>query len=46
MPITEKLGQVSARNALHLILDKAGLSFVIEYDTIRITTLKKAKGRL
>ncbi len=46
LPITEKLGSVSARNALHLILDKAGLSFVIEYDTIRITTLKKAKGRL
>src|SRR6185312_1549023 len=45
-PISEKLGQVSARNALHRILDKAGLSFVIEYDTIRITTLRKAKGRL
>jgi hypothetical protein len=45
-PISEKLAQVSARNALHLILDKVGLSFVIEYDTIRITTLRKAKGRL
>ena len=46
MPINEKLGQVSLRNALHLILDKAKLSFVIEYDTVRITTQKMAKGRL
>ncbi|MDB5307110.1 MAG: hypothetical protein JWO38_1312, partial [Gemmataceae bacterium] len=45
-PISEKLPGVSARNALHLILDKVGLSFVIEYDSVRITTLKKAKGRL
>jgi len=45
-PISEKLPNVSARNALHLILDKAGLSFVIEYDTVRITTLRKSKGRL
>jgi type II secretory pathway component GspD/PulD (secretin) len=44
-PITEKLPNISARNALYLILDKAGLSFVIEYDTVRITTMKKAKGR-
>jgi type II secretory pathway component GspD/PulD (secretin) len=46
-PITEKmLSQVSTRNVLHLILEKAGLSYVVEYDTVRITTLKKAKGRL
>ena len=45
-PISEKLPGVSARNALHLILDKAGLSFVVEYETVRITTVKKAKGRL
>ncbi|HXD86951.1 MAG TPA: hypothetical protein VN641_10680, partial [Urbifossiella sp.] len=47
MPINEKLTQgMSLRNALHLILDKAKLSFVIEYDTVRITTQKMAKGRL
>jgi len=46
-PITEnQLGEVSVRNLLSVVLDKAGLSFVIEYDTVRITTLKKAKGRL
>jgi Flp pilus assembly secretin CpaC/tetratricopeptide (TPR) repeat protein len=45
-PVTEKLNGYSARNALHLLLDKAGLGFVIEYESVRITTLKKAKGRL
>lgn len=45
-PISEKLTQLSTRNALYLILDKLGLSYVIEYDTVRITTVKKAKGRL
>ena len=45
-PVSERLPGVSARNALHLLLDKAGLSFVIEYETVRITTIKKAKGRL
>jgi type II secretory pathway component GspD/PulD (secretin)/tetratricopeptide (TPR) repeat protein len=46
-PITEtQLGEVSVRNLLGVVLDKAGLSFVIEYDTVRITTQKKAKGRL
>ncbi|MBX9585209.1 MAG: type II and III secretion system protein, partial [Gemmataceae bacterium] len=45
-PVTEKLNGYSARNALQILLDKAGLGFVIEYESVRITTLKKAKGRL
>ena len=45
-PVTERLPSISARNALSLLLDKAGLSFVIEYDTVRVTTVKRAKGRL
>lgn len=45
-PITEKLTGLSARNVLSLVLEKAGLSFVVEHEVVRITTLKKAKGRL
>jgi type II secretory pathway component GspD/PulD (secretin) len=46
MPISERIPNISTRNALYLILSKAGLSYVIEYDTVRITTEKKAKGRM
>ncbi len=46
LPISEKLPSISTRNALNLILDKAGLSFVIEYGTVRITTIKMVKGRM
>lgn len=46
-PVTmNQLGEASVRNYLHIALENAGLNFVIEYDTIRITTQKKAKGRL
>ena len=46
MPVTEKLGGYSAKNALYLLLSKAKLSFVIEYESVRITSEAKAKGRL
>jgi Flp pilus assembly secretin CpaC/tetratricopeptide (TPR) repeat protein len=46
IPVTERIGNISARNALAILLDKAKLSFVIEYDTVRVTTTEKAKGRL
>ncbi|MBX9622690.1 MAG: hypothetical protein K2X82_02640, partial [Gemmataceae bacterium] len=45
-PVTESLNGYSARNALSILLDKAGLGWVVEYESVRVTTLKKAKGRL
>ena len=44
--VTDSLTNLSARNVLSLVLDKARLKFVIENDVVRITTEKKAKGRL
>jgi type II secretory pathway component GspD/PulD (secretin)/tetratricopeptide (TPR) repeat protein len=46
VPVSEHIPNISARNALFLLLDKAKLSYVIEYDTVRITTADRAKGRL
>lgn len=46
VPVSEQIPNISARNALFLLLDKARLSYVIEYDTVRITTADRAKGRL
>jgi Flp pilus assembly secretin CpaC len=46
IPVSERIPNISARNALNILLDKAKLAFVIEYETVRITTLEKAKGRL
>ncbi len=46
MPVSERIGSISARNALNIILDNAKLSYVIEFDTVRITTREKVKGRL
>ncbi|MBN9517139.1 hypothetical protein J0H58_01255 [bacterium] len=46
IPVSERVGPVSARNALSIILDRARLAHVIEFDTVRITTVEKAKGRL
>lgn len=37
---------LAARNVLACILEPAGLSYVIENDVVKITTTKKAKGRL
>ncbi|OWK43695.1 yibQ protein [Fimbriiglobus ruber] len=44
--VTETLNNSTLRNVLELLLDKARLKFVIANDTIRVTTEKKAKGRL
>jgi Flp pilus assembly secretin CpaC len=44
--ITEKLDNISLRNALTILLDKARLKYVVESDVIRITTEKKARGRM
>lgn len=46
-PITVKPGvPVSARNVLHIVLEQAGMSYVVENDVVKVTTTKKAKGRL
>jgi Flp pilus assembly secretin CpaC len=46
-PITVKPGiQVATKNLLAFTLEQAGLSYVIEHDLVKITTTKKAKGRL
>jgi len=37
---------VSAKNALAVLLEGASLSYVIENDMVKITTMKKSKGRL
>ncbi|HVK15918.1 MAG TPA: hypothetical protein VM533_03155, partial [Fimbriiglobus sp.] len=44
--VTDNLKDLSARNILSLVLDKARLKFAIENDVVRITTEEKAKGRL
>src|SRR5262249_39063475 len=46
-PITVNPGApISTRNLLHVTLEQAGMSFVVEHDMVKITTLKKSKGRL
>jgi type II secretory pathway component GspD/PulD (secretin) len=45
-PISEKLTPVATRHILTIILEKAGLSYVVENDVVKVTTSKKAKGRL
>lgn len=37
---------VAAKNILSFVLEQAGLSYVIEHDMVKITTTKKAKGRM
>ncbi len=44
--VTDHLKDLSARNILSILLDKARLKFAIENDVVRVTTEKKAKGRL
>jgi type II secretory pathway component GspD/PulD (secretin) len=44
--VTDSLKDLSTRNILSLVLDKARLKFAVENDVVRITTEKKAKGRL
>jgi tetratricopeptide (TPR) repeat protein len=46
-PVTVKPGAaVSTRNILTFTLEQAGLSFVVENDLVKVTSTKKAKGRL
>jgi tetratricopeptide (TPR) repeat protein len=45
-PVSEKLPGLSVRNTLNIILGQSGLGYVIENDTVTITTVKKSKGRL
>jgi tetratricopeptide (TPR) repeat protein len=46
-PVTVKPGMaVSTRNILTFTLEQAGLSFVIENDLVKVTSTRKAKGRL
>jgi type II secretory pathway component GspD/PulD (secretin) len=46
-PVTEKLQTpVATKHVLAVILEKGGLSYVVENDMVKVTTTKKAKGRL
>jgi Flp pilus assembly secretin CpaC/tetratricopeptide (TPR) repeat protein len=46
-PVTVTPGhQIAAKHMLAFTLEQAGLSFVIEHDMVKVTTIKKAKGRL
>lgn len=44
--VSESVEDLSVRNILTLLLDKARLRYVIENDVVRVTTEKKAQGRL
>ena len=44
--VNESLKDLSLRNVLTVLLDKANLKFVVENDVIRITTEKRARGKL
>jgi type II secretory pathway component GspD/PulD (secretin) len=45
-PVTEKIPGLSVRNTLNIVLGQSQLGYVIENDTLTITTVKKSKGRL
>jgi tetratricopeptide (TPR) repeat protein len=45
-PITDTIPNVAARHILSIVLEKAGLSYVVEHDVVKVTSTKKAKGRL
>jgi type II secretory pathway component GspD/PulD (secretin) len=45
--ITQSITQpISLRNVMQLVLEKARLQYVVENDVVRVTTMKKAKGRM
>ena len=47
LPMNFEVGKaIAARDVLAILLEPAGLSFVIENNVVKITTTKKAKGRL
>jgi type II secretory pathway component GspD/PulD (secretin) len=46
-PVSEKLQTpVATKHVLAVLLEKGGLSYVVENDMVKVTTTKKAKGRL
>src|SRR4029079_17021106 len=46
-PVTVKPGQpIAARRLLAFTLEQAGLSYVVENDLVKVTSTRKAKGRL
>ncbi len=44
--VTESLKDLSTRNILSILLDKARLKYVVENNVVRITTEKRAQGRM
>ena len=44
--VTDKLTDLSMRNVLSIVLEKARLKFVVKNDAITVTTEKKAKGQM
>ena len=44
--VTENLRDLSLKNVLNILLDKARLKYVVENDVVRVTTEKRAAGRL
>jgi type II secretory pathway component GspD/PulD (secretin) len=46
-PVTVKPGtSVATKNILAFTLEQVGLSYVVEHDMVKVTTVKKAKGRM
>ena len=46
LPITEELHDLSLRSVLTVLLDKARLKFIIENNVVKVTTEKRAQGKL
>ena len=45
--VSESIKQpISLRNIMQVILEKSGLQYVVEHDVVRITSVKKARGRM
>jgi type II secretory pathway component GspD/PulD (secretin) len=46
-PVSYDVGtEVAAKNVLACILEPMGLSYLVEHDVVKVTTTKKAKGRM
>ena len=44
--VNETMRDLSVRNVLNIVLDKARLKFVVEHNAVRVTTEKRAQGKL
>ena len=44
--VNETMRDLSVRNILNIVLDKARLKFVVEHNAVRVTTEKRAQGKL